>query len=392
MKQRIPDYYPAFQCIGSACKDNCCIGWEIDIDPVAWEDYRSQPGEFGARLRAEIDLDGEPHFRLKAEERCPFLNEQNLCDIITTLGKGHLCQICDRHPRFYNWLSDCTEVGLGLCCEEAARLILTHRAPVAFLEREALIKGEQEIQPPPADAWEEGLLAARQRALLILQNRALPLESRALLLLQYGEELQSCLQENFAQLPELFARWDAAQDLHQPIKPPVFSTRQQKSILAWYQQFTEQYQLLEINDPAWLLLLQALQQKLPELLQAGVREFTLSAEAAREEEQLLVYGIWRYFMKAALDHDALSKIHLTLSSWLMHRLLVLMQAGECNGAQRLKFAVRYSKEIEYSEENIDALLAASFRSPLFGQEAFRMALFAMMPEQMRPAEMAEKEK
>ena len=27
-----PDYYPEFRCSASACKHNCCIGWEIDID------------------------------------------------------------------------------------------------------------------------------------------------------------------------------------------------------------------------------------------------------------------------------------------------------------------------------------------------------------------------
>lgn len=379
MKQRIPDYYPDFHCIGSACKDNCCIGWEIDIDPVAWEDYRSQPGAFGERLRTEIDTEGEPHFRLKEDERCPFLNEQNLCAIITTLGARHLCQICDRHPRFYTWLSDCTEAGLGLCCEEAARLILTHRTPVAFLEREAPMKGEQELPHQQPDQWENHLLAARQRALMILQNRTLPIESRVLLLLQYGEELQSCLEENLEQLPELFARWDAVQELHQPIKRPVLSIRQQKGALAWYQQFAGLYQEFEINDPAWMTQLQEIQTRLPEILQHAVQGFVLSPEAAREEEQLLVYGVWRYFMKAMQDHDALSKIHLVFSSWLMHRLLVLAQTEDCSCAQRLSFAVKYSKEIEYSEENIDALLAASFRSSLFGQDALRMALFAIMP-------------
>ena len=87
-------------------------------------------------------------------------------------------------------------------------------------------------------------------------------------------------------------------------------------------------------------------------------------------------------MKAMQDHDALSKIHLVFSSWLMHRLLVLAQTEDCSCAQRLSFAVRYSKEIEYSEENIDALLAASFRSSLFGQDALRMALFAIMPDKV----------
>ena len=30
---RRPSYYRQFRCIGSDCTDNCCIGWEIDIDP-----------------------------------------------------------------------------------------------------------------------------------------------------------------------------------------------------------------------------------------------------------------------------------------------------------------------------------------------------------------------
>lgn len=269
-------------------------------------------------------------------------------------------------------------MGLGLCCEEAARLILTHRPPVAFLEREDPIQGEPERCPEP-DAWEEQLLAARQRALLILQNRALPTESRALLLLQYGEELQSCLEENLEQLPELFARWDAVQELHAQIKRPAFSARQQNAVTAWYHRFLELYQTLEVNDPDWLLRLQKLQKQLPELL-AAAQNRSRAAQAAREEEQLFVYGIWRYFMKAAQDRDALSKIHLVICSWLMHRLLVWTDPQESSEAQRVLLAVEYSKEIEYSEENVEALFAASFRDALFGQEALRMAIFAVMSD------------
>ena len=29
---RVPFYYKEFHCIADACKDSCCIGWEIDID------------------------------------------------------------------------------------------------------------------------------------------------------------------------------------------------------------------------------------------------------------------------------------------------------------------------------------------------------------------------
>ena len=30
--KRVPTYFNEFACIGGACEDNCCIGWEVDID------------------------------------------------------------------------------------------------------------------------------------------------------------------------------------------------------------------------------------------------------------------------------------------------------------------------------------------------------------------------
>ena len=32
MKGCRPEYYDRFRCIAGACKDSCCIGWEIDVD------------------------------------------------------------------------------------------------------------------------------------------------------------------------------------------------------------------------------------------------------------------------------------------------------------------------------------------------------------------------
>ena len=121
MRLTVPDYYDRFRCIASRCTDNCCIGWEIGIDPAALADYQSQPGAFGDRLRAAIQPGDPPYFALTGAGRCPFLNGENLCDIYCQLGENHLCAICDQHPRFHNWFGEEKESGLGLCCEEAAR-------------------------------------------------------------------------------------------------------------------------------------------------------------------------------------------------------------------------------------------------------------------------------
>ena len=126
MQNAYPDYYPLFHCIADRCRHNCCIGWEIDVDGDSLAAYDQIGGEMGERLHKCIDRSGEmPHFLLGEQERCPFLNGKNLCDLILYGGEGMLCQICTDHPRYRSFFSERTEIGVGLCCEEAARLILT---------------------------------------------------------------------------------------------------------------------------------------------------------------------------------------------------------------------------------------------------------------------------
>jgi len=115
-----PDYYPLFHCIADRCRHNCCIGWEIDVDGDSLAAYDQIGGEMGERLHKCIDRSGEmPHFLLGEQERCPFLNGKNLCDLILYGGEGMLCQICTDHPRYRSFFSERTEIGVGLCCEEA---------------------------------------------------------------------------------------------------------------------------------------------------------------------------------------------------------------------------------------------------------------------------------
>ena len=68
--KRVPTYFNEFACIGGACEDNCCIGWEVDIDDESLEVYNSVGGEFGDRLRRYMS--NENSFTLK-NNRCPFL-------------------------------------------------------------------------------------------------------------------------------------------------------------------------------------------------------------------------------------------------------------------------------------------------------------------------------
>ena len=120
MKLFAPGYYKNFKCIADRCNHSCCIGWEIDIDEKTLALYERCGG-----ILATVEQDGTPHFRLTGD-RCPHLNENGLCNIIIGQGDGWLSDICREHPRFYNETSRGREVGLGMSCEEAARIILEH--------------------------------------------------------------------------------------------------------------------------------------------------------------------------------------------------------------------------------------------------------------------------
>ena len=124
MTEIFPNYYGEFHCIADRCEHNCCIGWEIDIDPETLAFYDLLDGEIGQTVRGGIERNECSHFKQDSNGRCALLREDGLCDIICNLGEEAPCDICRDHPRFRNFLPDRTETGLGLCCPEAARIIL----------------------------------------------------------------------------------------------------------------------------------------------------------------------------------------------------------------------------------------------------------------------------
>ena len=172
MKVVVPSYYGKFRCIASACRHSCCVGWEIDVDEDTLEYYKTIKGRLGKRLKENISEEGCPHFVLGNDERCPFLNSENLCDIICELGEDSLCNICSDHPRFRSFFSDREEMGIGLCCEEAARIIVgeADKMTLTVLSDD----GEDDI----ADPIDTEFYRVRDEMLAIVQNRQKPITER----------------------------------------------------------------------------------------------------------------------------------------------------------------------------------------------------------------------
>ena len=145
MKLLVPNYYGDFHCIAGQCRHTCCAGWEVDIDAESLDRYRTMPTLF-----SHVEETDPPHFRLSDGERCPFLGKDGLCELIRQYGEDILCQTCRDHPRFRNFWSDRVEIGLGLVCEEAGRLIFSQTQPLELV----VLSDDGQNEPLPEDeSW-----------------------------------------------------------------------------------------------------------------------------------------------------------------------------------------------------------------------------------------------
>ena len=171
---RVPRYYLDFKCIADRCRHSCCVGWEIDVDARTLARYRALSGEIGAEIVRSIEENEDgAHFCLGKDERCPHLTEQGLCRIITALGEGYLCDICREHPRFYHRINGVWECGLGLACEEAARLVLAAESYADFVE---IADGDSTFTPETVSDFDA--FSHRAAVYEALGKKALPLSAR----------------------------------------------------------------------------------------------------------------------------------------------------------------------------------------------------------------------
>ena len=131
MKVYFPSYYRDFKCIADRCRHSCCVGWEIDVDDGTVEAYEGLGGELGREIRSHIS-DGV--IAMCSDGRCPFLDCDGLCRIISSLGEEYVSDICREHPRFYHSVGGRVEGGIGISCEEAVRIILSSDGYADFIE------------------------------------------------------------------------------------------------------------------------------------------------------------------------------------------------------------------------------------------------------------------
>jgi lysine-N-methylase len=296
MKLSAPKYYKSFSCIADRCTHSCCVGWEIDVDGVTLKKYESLEGEYADVIRSSIDGDGTPHFRLGAGERCPHLDGCGLCNIIKEYGEGYISQICREHPRFYHETTEGLEVGVGMACEEAARIILSSDGYAEFD-----VVGEVGDEDYEADA---DVLFERGEIYRILSDKSRP----------YTERL-ALLSEKYGASPSI------------------------------------------IPDGEWRKLLSSLEYLKPEHreLFAGYSSAHRNAGFEYELERALAYFVFRHVSPSRTREELTANLGLAL---FLESLIssIAYSRGIEDFEKLVELCRTVSEELEYSEDNTDTIL------------------------------------
>jgi lysine-N-methylase len=374
MKLRLPEYFVDVACIGGKCTDSCCVGWELDIDEDTFEYYRTVPGPFGERLRLSMSeeneargsgdesgvfgSEGDHTFRLRVDGRCPFLNRDNLCDIVLNLGPEALCTVCSEYPRYTFQLGNMIDKSLTLSCPEVGRLIFTMIRPMGFTVTEL---GDESIgdpdELPESDEEEtfcESVGAVRDRAIAILSERPRPLHERIGRFYSFCKAVQHFLNEHEDPLiPADALPFDEAASVGTDFLPEGFPD---------FPRRLEILEELEVLDERWSHALAGLEAMDEDgTYDERIRLYLASraGDPLDDYEFLLCYFVNRYFPRAAYDSDVLGKAGLALFGLLTVRDLdaavYFENGGRFSFSDRIRTAGIYSKEVEHSDENLDLI-------------------------------------
>lgn len=216
----VPEYEPCFRCIGPACEDTCCHGWDVLVDRQSYEKYGSlPPGPLKSLIEssliriAEAESSEQQYAALAAgpARDCPLLTEGRLCLLQAQCGESYLTRVCATFPRFVYSVDGIEQKPLMLACPEAARLVLLSKNLLRCGKgsRQARWDDEsRERRPLQNYFW-----PIRAFSLQLICNRRYVLWQRLCLLGIFCRRLDALARgEDERRFPELLADFSAAVD------------------------------------------------------------------------------------------------------------------------------------------------------------------------------------
>lgn len=297
MKIVKPTFYKTFKCIAGDCPDSCCQGWEVDADSDSLEYYKTLDNSLEIKKRIDSVLSKDEFdntiFTLAPKKRCPFLNDENLCDMHIAIGGEHTPYTCRTFPRFIYDFGATREIGISFSCPVASDMMYNTESFDFETDINSDLPTLNDI-----DAEKYFLLyKGRTEAYKIAKDKNKSIRERLNDLLDLGVLLQE----------KLFPYDEGGDNIA----------------------FFDVFKNPELINPEW---------------KEKVENFSLKQVSdTQSNENILMYFLYKYLMQAVYDDDALSKIKMAVLGVLINTYF-----GEDSWTVHL-----WSKETEHSQYNMD---------------------------------------
>lgn len=368
-----PDYYEQFQCVAGACPATCCAGWQIVIDEDTLASYKGMEGAFGNRVRNSIDWREGVFYQY--ENRCAFLNEEELCDLYSELGEHALCLTCRMYPRHIEEFEELREYSLSLSCPIAAKMMLERTEKVSYITEETEEEESEDFEGFDF-LMHVQLEGCREVLFSIIQDRTLDLTVRMQVILELAQAFQLCVEEaRCFDVEELIADYEKQQ------QNKAWSNR----AADWKCTYEKRLEELEVLEQLEILRAdwkQVLGEAKEILYKQGKDAYLSILEAFHHRvgyeseqkesfeifgEQILMFFIFTYFCGAVYDDEVYAKVAFAVFSvhWILELcMLRWKQTGSVSVEDMTEMAYRYAREVEHSDENLICLerwLSKEFR-------------------------------
>lgn len=357
-----PDYYDDFICIADKCSDTCCSGWQIVINDEYLEKYKAGTEYPTINMKDYVDFK-EKVFKQTDDRRCSFLRDDNLCKLCFEYGESALCKTCHLYPRHIEEFENVREETLSISCPEVARILLQRVSPVKFITKE----NDDEEEYEDFDFMFYSMLCdARDVILEILQNRSIPIDVRAGMVLGLCNDIDRRVSEGrLFSIEDLLDYVTSTDALNKSIEKISFFLNDSERVYKYMNRKFKKLFKLEPISYDWINLYTETEYT---LYKKGEKFYTEKSKQFDEYmskkdisfdiqlEQILVYFIFTYFCGAVYDGEVYGKGKLCIySAYYIKELLkaaFIRNNGELSEEEIQDIVLRYSRELEHSDINL----------------------------------------
>ena len=372
MKVLKPFYYDDFKCTANECIDNCCSNWRINIDEKTYKKYKKLKGEWGKKINSNISRKRSNANYLQygkinlKNNKCSFLNEEGLCTIHGSLGEDYLCNTCRVYPRSINKYGDIYERNLSISCPEVARYIIKSKENFSFnLEEEKLSDLDKDyiVNNKYNEKLYNILWDTRSLTMEIIQFKEIEIWKRISFFKLLTDKVQNIINEkqydNYEELLNNFREQITNINVINSLdKISVISDVKVKFIQSALQVRANQ----GTNNEKFDNLLKEYNElfnkdidfkgNIEKIIKKEKEFNTYLKEHKNILENLLIYLIYKYFMKALHTKDLNAEVNNIILSYAMIKMLLLARYNknnkELNEEDFVEVFYLFSRNIEHN--------------------------------------------